>query len=90
MENMLAYVEPDKGGHYLVAARYNLKGKFRYIERLPTRDMADLFVKQLSEDDTLRHSCLRETVDWDFIENKPLPVARARAQKQAEIEFFFD
>jgi hypothetical protein len=67
----LAKIWERKGDHYLIATKFNENGKYRIVEKLPTLDMAELFVKQLCEDEVERHRCLRETRDWNFLEDRP-------------------
>lgn len=86
-----AYVRPTNDGHYEICARWNAAGKFRVVERLPTPDMAELFAKQLREDDKERHAALLETKTWDFINNAPTkPREKRERVKQEPINFTLD
>ena len=87
----LAKIWERKGDHYLIAAKFNEGGKYRIVEKLPTRDMADLFVKQLCIDDVERHRCLREVRDWNFLEDRPKKKGERKPRARLpEITFSFE
>jgi len=68
MVDPLAKMEVRKDGYY-VLARYSKRGKFRVVEKWNVEHFALASVDDLEHDDQYRHRLLRETVDWDFIEN---------------------
>lgn len=93
MENdePLAKYQRNTRGTYDILARYNDKGKFKIVETLVDPTQTQLFVKQLCEDDHLRHTVFREAKGWDFVENAPkIKYARQpREPKEPEPNFSF-